>query len=45
MTDPLDRLTQALGRSYRIERERQLPIPDAVRMAREIASALDDAHR
>jgi serine/threonine-protein kinase len=29
----------------RLERERQLPIADAVRLAREIASALDYAHR
>ena len=29
----------------RIERERQLPIADAVRIAREVASALDYAHR
>src|SRR3954468_19676251 len=29
----------------RLERERQLPIPEAVRIAREIASALDYAHR
>ena len=29
----------------RLERETQLPIPDAVRIAREIASALDYAHR
>ena len=29
----------------RLERERQLPIPDAVRIASEIASALDYAHR
>ena len=29
----------------RIERERQLPIPDAVRIAREVAGALDYAHR
>ena len=29
----------------RLERERQLPIPDAVRIACEIASALDYAHR
>src|SRR5688500_10021956 len=29
----------------RLERERQLPITDAVRLAREIASALDYAHR
>ena len=29
----------------RIEREHQLPIPDAVRIAREVASALDYAHR
>ena len=29
----------------RLERERQLPIADAVRIAREIASALDYAHR
>jgi Tol biopolymer transport system component len=29
----------------RLDRERQLPVPDAVRLAREIASALDYAHR
>ena len=29
----------------RLERERQLPITDAVRFAREVASALDYAHR
>ncbi len=29
----------------RLERERQLPIEDAVRIAREVASALDYAHR
>ncbi len=29
----------------RLERERQLPIDDAVRIAREVASALDYAHR
>ncbi len=29
----------------RLEREKQLPIPDAVRIAREVASALDYAHR
>ncbi len=29
----------------RLEREHQLPIPDAVRIAREVASALDYAHR
>ncbi len=29
----------------RLERERQLPIADAVRIAREVASALDYAHR
>jgi hypothetical protein len=29
----------------RLEREQQLPIPDAVRIAREVASALDYAHR
>jgi tRNA A-37 threonylcarbamoyl transferase component Bud32/dipeptidyl aminopeptidase/acylaminoacyl peptidase len=29
----------------RLERERQLPIADAVRLAREVASALDYAHR
>ena len=29
----------------RMERERQLPIADAVRIAREVASALDYAHR
>ena len=29
----------------RLEREKQLPIPEAVRIAREIASALDYAHR
>jgi len=29
----------------RLERERQLPIADAVRVAREVASALDYAHR
>ena len=29
----------------RLERERQLPIPDAVRLAREVAAALDYAHR
>ena len=29
----------------RLDHERQLPIPDAVRIAREIASALDYAHR
>ena len=29
----------------RLEREKQLPIPEAVRIAREVASALDYAHR
>ncbi len=29
----------------RLERERQLPIPEAVRLAREVAQALDYAHR
>jgi serine/threonine-protein kinase len=29
----------------RLERERQLPVADAVRLAREVASALDYAHR
>ena len=29
----------------RLERERQLPIPEAVRLAREVAGALDYAHR
>ncbi len=29
----------------RLERERQLPIPEAVRIAREVASAMDYAHR
>src|SRR5688572_21647336 len=29
----------------RLERERQLPIDDAIRLAREVASALDYAHR
>ena len=29
----------------RLERERQLPVSDAVRIAREVASALDYAHR
>jgi serine/threonine protein kinase len=29
----------------RLEREKQLPIADAVRIAREVASALDYAHR
>ena len=29
----------------RISREHQLPVPDAVRLAREVASALDYAHR
>ena len=29
----------------RLERERQLPVPEAVRLAREVAEALDYAHR
>ncbi|MFO0231474.1 MAG: protein kinase domain-containing protein, partial [Burkholderiales bacterium] len=29
----------------RLERERQLPIADALRMAREVAGALDHAHK
>ena len=36
-------LGETLG--ARLKRERQLPIPEAVRIAREVASALDYAHR
>ena len=35
------------GRSLRerLDKERQLPLPEALRIAREVASALDYAHR
>jgi serine/threonine protein kinase len=44
MANAAARLSAALAARYRIERERQLPIDDALRIAREVADALGAAH-